>query len=305
MQMVALLVMATWVYAGAAIGEAAGPPGGAQGLSLPAEIAGWKWDGAERQYDSRSVFDYIDGAGEMFLAYGFQNLTVRRFEKAGQPPLTLDCYEMGSAADAYGVFSFERQEATAGIGQGSEFGGGLLRFWKGQYFVAISADGEGVEAESAVLELGRRTAAAIPATGPEPRVVGLIPGKDAGLVEASVRYLTSHVLLNLRLFISHENILNLTRRTEAVLAQYGQGSQKTHLLLVRWPEAAEAGDAYQKFLAVYLSDAGGKDRRMTADRRWTIAWRRNEFVLVVFGAPTESDGEKLLQATEGRLRGGR
>ena len=62
MKMVALLVMATWVYAGAAIGEVAGPPG----LSLPGEIAGWKWDGAERQYDSRSVFDYIDGAGEMF-----------------------------------------------------------------------------------------------------------------------------------------------------------------------------------------------------------------------------------------------
>ena len=301
MKMVALLIMATWVCVGAAIAEAAGPPG----LSLPAEIAGWKWDGADRQYDSRSVFDYIDGAGEMFLAYGFQNLTVRRFEKANQPPLTLDCYEMGSSADAYGVFSFERQEATAGIGQGSEFGGGLLRFWKGQYFVAISADGEGAEAESAVLELGRQTAAAIPATGPEPRVVGLIPGKDAGLIETSVRYLTSHVLLNLRLFISHENILNLTRRTEAVLAQYGQGSQTTHLLLVRYPEATEAGDVYQNFLAAYLPDAGGKDRRMTEDRRWTIAWHRNEFVLVVFGAPTESDGEKLLQATEGRLRSGR
>ena len=239
------------------------------------------------------MFDYIDGAGELFLAYGFQNLTVRRFEKANQPPLTLDCYDMGSAAGAYGVFSFERQEATAGIGQGSEFGGGLLRFWKGQYFVSISADGEGAEAEAAVLELGRHTAAAIPATGPEPRVVGLIPGKEAGLIETSVRYFTSHVLLN------------LTRRTEAVLAQFGQGAQKTHLLLVRYPDAAEAGDAYQKFLAAYLPDAGGKDRRMTTDRRWTIARQRNEFVLVVVGAPTESDGEKLLQATEDRLRRGR
>lgn len=305
MRMVALLVMATWVYAGTAVGEAAGPPGGEQALSLPVEIAGWKWDGAERRYDSRSVFDYIDGAGELFLAYGFQTLSVRRYEKADQPPLTLDCYDMGSAAGAYGVFSFERQEATAGIGQGSEFGGGLLRFWKGQYFVSISADGEGAEAESAVLALGRHTAAAIPATGSEPRVVGLIPGKDAGLVETSVRYLTSHVLLNQWLFISHENILNLSRRTEAVFAQYGQGSQKTQLLLVRWSEAAEAGDAYQKFLTVYLPDAGGKDRRMTADRRWTIARRWNEFLLVVVGAPTESVGETLLQATEDRLRSGR
>jgi len=78
-------------------------------FSFPQEAAGWKWDGKDRVYNSRTVFDYIDGAAELFLAYGFKDLTVRRFEKLGQPPIIAEVYEMGSPEDAYGVFSFERQ----------------------------------------------------------------------------------------------------------------------------------------------------------------------------------------------------
>src|SRR4030042_1161305 len=276
-----------------------------QEISLPSEAAGWKWDEKEMKYNSRTLFDYIDGTAELYLAYGFQNLTVRRFEKSKQPPITIELYEMASSEDAYGVFSFERQDEAIGIGQGSEFGGGLLRFWKGNYFISIYADGEGVEVESAILMMGRATANSIPATGQEPKLVGFIPGKDFGLIDKSVRYLKSHVLLNQRFFIAHQNILNLSRRTEAVLAQYLQDKQKTHLLLIQYPNLKEAGDAYQSFMKVYLPDAGGKDRFRTEDRKWTFARQRNEFVLIVFGAPTEAEAEALLKATEEKMLGGR
>jgi len=216
--------------------------------------------------------------------------------------VTLERYDMGSSEGAYGVFSFERQEASVRIGQGSEFGGGLLRFWKGRYFVSIFADGEGVTVEAAILELGRQTAEAIRETGRPPSVVGLIPGADAGLVETSVRYLTSHVLLNQRLFVAHENLLGLTRQTGAVLAQYGRDARQTYLLLVRYPSAAAADAAYRRFVAVYLADAGGTDRLRTADQRWTIARQHRAFVVVVFGAPAEEAGETLLAATEKALR---
>ena len=276
-----------------------------QEISLPSEAGGWKWDGKETDYDSRTLFKYMDGAAELYLAYGFQSLTVRRFEKSNQPPLIVELYEMASSEDAYGVFSFEHQDETAGIGQGSEFGGGLLRFWKEKYFVSIYAEGEGAEVESAILKMGRAAVNSIPATGPEPKLVGVIPGKDFVLVEKSVRYLRSHVLLNQRYFIAHQNILNLNRKTEAVLAQYLQDKQKTHLLLIRYLDLKEAGNAYQSFMKAYLPEAGGKDRFRTEDRKWTFARQRSEFVVIVFGAPTEADAETLLKATEKNLPRGR
>ena len=276
-----------------------------QEISLPVEAGGWSWDGKETKYNSKTLFSYIDGAAELYLAYGFENLAVRRFEKSNQPPIILELYAMASSEDAYGVFSFEHQDEAAGIGQGSEFGGGLLRFWKGKYFVSVYAEGEGAEVESGILMLGRAAANSIPATGLEPKLISFIPGKEHGLVDKSVRYLKSHVLLNQRFFIAHQNILNLSRKTEAVLAQYLRDKQRTQLLLIRYPDSKEAIDAYQSFMKAYLPDAKGMDRSKTEDRKWTFVRQRNEFVLIVFGAPTEADAEALLRATEGKLPGGR
>lgn len=300
----ACVAVMVWIFAMAKIAE-----GGQKGkmnpeISLPSEAAGWKWDGKEMKYDSKSVFQYMNGAAELYLAYGFQNLRACRFGKPNQPPITLELYDMGSSEDAYGVFSFERQDETVGIGQGSEFGGELLRFWKGKYFASIYADGTGTEVESAILGIGRTTADSIQEIGPEPKLVGFIPGKKLGLVDRSVRYLKSHVLLNQRFFIAHQNILNLNRRTEAVLAQYTREKEKTHLLLIRYPGVKEAKDAYQSFMGNYLPDADGKDRIKTKDNKWTLARERGEFVIVVFGAPAAADAEALIKATEEKLPGG-
>ena len=294
-------VVMVWIFTMAEIAEGEQKGKMNPEISLPAEAAGWKWDGKETRYDSKSVFQYMNGAAELYLAYGFQNLRVRRFEKPNQPPITLELYDMASSENAYGVFSFERQDEAVGIGQGSEFGGGLLRFWKGKYFVSIYADGGGVEVESALLTIGRTAAGLIQEMGPGPKLVDSIPGKDLGLVDRSVRYLKSHVLLNQRYFIAHQNILNLSQRTEAVLAQYTREKQKTHLLLIRYPGVREAKDAYQSFMAAYLPDAGGKDLVKTEDQKWTMARQRGEAVIVVFGAPTAADAEVLLKATEERL----
>ncbi len=270
-------------------------------IFLPSETGGWKWDGKEMRYNSKTLFSYMDGAAELYLAYGFQNLTVRRFEKSNQPPILLELYEMASSEDAYGLFSFEHQDEPVGIGQGSEFGGGLLRFWKDKYFVSIYAEGEGADVESGILKMGRAAANSIPGLGPEPKLVGYIQGTDLGRVDKSVRYLKSHVLLNQRFFIAQQNILNLSRKTEVVLAQYLQNKQKTHLLLIRYPDLKEAANAYQSFMDAYLPDARGKDRSKIEDRQWTSARQRNEYVVIVFGSPTEADAEALLKATEERL----
>jgi hypothetical protein len=298
-------VITVWVFVVSGIGNGEEEAKMNPKISLSSEADGWKWDVKETEYDSKTMFKYMDGAAEVYLAYGFENLTVRRFEKSGRPPIIVELYEMASSKDAYGVFSYEHQDEAAGIGQGSEFGGGLLRFWKGKYFVSIYAEREGVDVESGILKIGKAVADSIPSMGSEPKLVGFIPGKNLGLVDKSLRYLRSHVLLNQRFFIAHQNILNLSRKTEAVLAQYSQSKQKTQLLLIRYPDSKEAVDAYRSFMKVYLPDVKGVDRSKTEDQKWTFARQRNEFILIVFGAPTEADAEVLLKDTEKRLPEGR
>ena len=274
-------------------------------IVLPAEVVGYKWDGKVRTFNSKTIFEYINGAAELYLAYGFLGLKVWRFEKTGAPPINLEIYEQASSEDAYGVFSFEHQDEPTGIGQGSEFGGGLLRFWKGNYFVSVYAEGEGEGVEAAIVSIGKAAATAIPLTGPEPKLVQFLPGKEFGLVDKSTRYLKSHVLLNQRFFIAHQNILNLSRKTEAVLAVYLREGQKAQLLLIQYPNADEARISLESFRKAFMPDAGGKDRVKTEDRKWTFARQQNDCLLLVFSAPTENDAETLLKATEEKFIIGR
>jgi len=274
-------------------------------IVLPPEVAGWKWDGKIKTFTSKTVFDYINGAAELYLAYGFVGLKVWRFEKIGAPAINLEIYEQASSEDAYGVFSFEQQDEPAGIGQGSEFGGGLLRFWQGNYFVSVYAEGEGKGVEAAILDIGKAAAQAIPITGPEPKLIQFLPGKEFGQIDRSIRFLRSHVLLNQRFFIAHQNILNLGRKTDAVLAAYLRGGQKVQLLILRYPNADEAGISLETFRKAYMPDAGGKDRVKTEDRKWTFVRQDKDTLLLVFSAPTENDAEILLKATEEKLIIGR
>jgi hypothetical protein len=270
-------------------------------FSFPAEVAGWKWDGKESHYNRKTIFDYIDGAGELYIAYNFNGVKVRRYEKPDEPPITAEVYDMETSEDAFGVFSFERQDEEAGVGQGSEFGGGLLRFWKGKYFVSVFAEGQGKGAEAATLGLGKAIAASIRSVGPAPKLLDALPRNKGGLVEKNIRYLRSHILLNQRFFIANQNILNLNPKTEAVLGQYAQGRQKIHLLVIRYPSEPEAAAALQKFKKAYMPEAGAQNAVQTEDKRWTAAEQRRSFVLVAFGAGSKSDSEEWIRAAEERI----
>jgi hypothetical protein len=271
------------------------------GISWPAAAEGWKWDGKEEIYGSRAIFDYMDGAGEVYLAYNFKNLMVRQFERTGYPHIIAELYDMGSSNDAYGIFSLERQDEDAGIGQGSEFGGGLLRFWKGKFFVSVYADGEGPEVGQTILSLGRAIADSIQVTGQAPKLIGALPDGEMGFVEKSIRYLHSPVLLNQRFFIATRNILNLNPKTEVILSQYLRSGKKIHLLLVRYPDGKEAEAALQSFKRAYMPEVSENGRLQTEDKKWTLAKRTKEFVLIVFGASNEREGEELIKGTEKKI----
>jgi len=271
-------------------------------ISFSAEIRGWKWDGKTKNFNSRTLFDYMNGAAELYLAYGVQSVDIYQFEKSGQPSLTMEIYRMGSSADAYGIFSFEKQDEDAGIGQGSEFGGGMLRFWKGPYFVSIYGEGEGPELEAAIIHLGKEVAQSISQSGPPPPLIQRLPDTKLGLIPKSIRYIRSHVLLNQRFFIANQNILHLSPQTEAVIAQYLRGSQKIHLLLIRYSAEKQAETALQSFKKAYMPEAGEKGSLKTEDRKWTAAKRHREFILTVFGAPVLADADELIEAAEVKLR---
>lgn len=268
---------------------------------LPQEILAYKSDGKDEFYDRQTTFRYMDGAAELYRSFTFKLLLVRRYLKANAPAIIVELFDMGLAEEAFGIFTFETGGEDVGVGQGSDHGGGLLRFWQGKYFVNVYAEQETASTKQDVFEIAKAVARSLSQEGEKPKLIHYLP--EEGLSERSIRYFHLHQSLNYHYFVSHQNILRLGEKTSAVLASYllPQTKDKTFLLLIQYPTKKLAGEALQSFLKAYLPEAARAKPIQTENRKWTIAQADQQFVIVVFDAPNKEKAEELIQATKKKL----
>ena len=249
---------------------------------LPATIAGWTKADPPDIYSPKTLSDYIDGGAELFLSYGFQGALSLKYHDPGDNEITIDIFDMGTSADAFGVFAHSRETIDNRIGQGCEYASGLLTFWKDRYYASILAYPETAEKRDLVLKLGRTIADAIKKDGPLPPIISLLPAEN--LLPETVRYFHHYIWLNSFTFVSNDNVLNIGNDTPAALGKYRQSGAAFFLLLVRYPDAARAEAAGEQFRQKLL--AGAADgMRATAEGRWTGLERRGDLVGVVLNAP--------------------
>jgi hypothetical protein len=268
---------------------------------LPLKVEDYKTDEKDEFYDRQTTFRYMDGAAELYRSYDFKLLMVRRYLKAGHPSLLVELFDMGSSEDAFGIFSYQTEEEEVEIGQGSDYGGGLLRFWKGKYFANVFAERETPAARKDILTIGEAIARDIKKEGSKPKLIKFLP--EEGLSQGTIRYFHLHQVLNHHYFISHENILNLGARTNAVLATYPPPGEKgkTFLLLIQYPDQKQAEKAFQSFLKAYMPEAVSSVAIRIENNKWTKAQLHKQYVIVVFDAPDKGKAEELIKITQTHL----
>ena len=74
---------------------------------LPTRIHGWQAEPADRIFDDRTIFSYIDGAAEVYRAYNLKSCLSRRYTKSAATAIILDIFDMGTGEDAFGVFTHD------------------------------------------------------------------------------------------------------------------------------------------------------------------------------------------------------
>ncbi|MFQ6008921.1 MAG: DUF6599 family protein [Candidatus Zixiibacteriota bacterium] len=261
------------------------------------EMLGWKLQEPVETYDRETIFDYIDGAGEVYLMYDFRTVSVFHFAKTDEPEITVEIFDMGSTEDAYGIFSHARELEETGIGQGYEYRGSLLCFWKAQFFVCIMAESETAETKEATFALARSIDKQIAPSGGKPELLAYLPEK--GLIPHTIRYFHTHSALNYHFFLAKQNILNLSRETRAVLAEYEPGS--TYLLCIQYPSVQEANKGYDSFVKNYVPEAKGTGVAEIEQGKWLAVECESEFLIVVFDVPSEEYARQLIAACVKRL----
>jgi hypothetical protein len=289
-------------------------------MRLPSKVGGWALKEPARRIEPAAIFDYMDGAGELYLAYRLQHVDVYNYIGSDETEILVEIYHVESSDDAYGLLSLdwggERAELTTGGAAGSQttalYGAGLLRIWSGDIYARVMAEAETTESRAAVLELGRAIVAGR-SVASRPRLLDAIPAAvgDYRLVNERVAFLRSHLVLNSIYFLSSQNIHNLDARCEAVSASYraeaGPGSSAVRLVEIRYPSYDEALAAMRSFEDTYVFEkqrtakpAPDSTPSYSAPHAdfvedgWMARHRAGRTVILVFECPNEAVAKSLL-----------
>ncbi|MEW6366851.1 MAG: DUF6599 family protein [Acidobacteriota bacterium] len=250
--------------------------------SLPVSIDGWTKSEPPDRFTPETLSSYIDGGAELFLSYNFEGSISLKYKDSADAEIIVDIFDMGSSYDAFGAFAHSRETIDSRFGQGSEYAGGLLTFWKDRYYVSILAFPETPAKRDVVFRVADAISGAIKNDGALPPVIALLPAED--LIPESVKYFHHYVWLNSFSFVSAENVLDIGNDTPAALGKYRQEGATCYVLVVRYPDAALAEAAGEQFRQKVLG-GGTEMTRVMDDGRWTGLQRRGELLSIVFNAP--------------------
>jgi Family of unknown function (DUF6599) len=253
----------------------------------------WTVETEDRIFDKKTIFDYIDGAGEMYLSYNMKNCLSRRFRSQNGPAIMLNIFDMGSSEDAFGVFTYEQDGEPLDIGQGALYRPGWLNFWKDRFSISIYAEEETPDAESAVRELGKAVAERITRMGRKPDILLQLP--QEGLEPNSIRFFHDNEMLDYHNYLSDENILNLGPETKAALADYRVGKEEARLLLVTYPDPEKGEKGFAGLRAHYLSDLNDGGVVRLKNGRWSTASLKGNLLTFVLEADSSELAQNLLK----------
>jgi hypothetical protein len=160
------------------------------------EAAGWMRGEEVRFFDADNLYEFINGAAENFLIYGFEKVATADYDNAEQPsPIVVEIYKMGDPRNTFGIYASERNPDSTfkPIGEEGYVGGTALNFWAGNYYVKMTVFQESEALQREMEKLADIITRKIGSTGaralPE---IAFFPAENQ--VPHTVRYLAQDVL---------------------------------------------------------------------------------------------------------------
>jgi len=83
------------------------------------DISGWKRTDSVTTYTPNNLWNYINGAADMYLDYGFVKLKTANFTKDTNK-ITVDVYNMENKLNAFGIYTSEANDKYKTLGIGTE-----------------------------------------------------------------------------------------------------------------------------------------------------------------------------------------
>jgi hypothetical protein len=214
------------------------PVAAADDASLP-KVDGWTQAGESRTFGRDNLYEYVDGAAELFLSLNFKELRVADYTNGRGGTMTVEVYRHASPLDAFGIYSQEcpREGDYLRVGAEGYLALPYLNLLMGDAYVKLSADGLGERTAETLRAFADAAAQRLGGEARLPAAVALFP--QDGKQPHSVRFAA-------RDFLGYDFLRS------GFTAEYAVEGRRFQLFVVEAGNAAEA----QEMLRRYLDRAG-------------------------------------------------
>jgi hypothetical protein len=146
-----------------------------QDIKFP-DLKGFRKDTSTPVYLPENLWDYINGAADTYLAYGFVDLHVAEYRK-GKNVIKLEIYRQGDNTLAFGIYSTERSPTFSFTNLGSQgyIADGAFNFFKGSYYVKIRTYSKNENILKSAELLAHEVADMIPGASEMPSALSIFP----------------------------------------------------------------------------------------------------------------------------------
>jgi len=132
-------------------------------------VKGWKQVSDYPVYTPGNLWDYINGAADAYLSYGFIDLHIREYTKGKKKNVRVEWYRFPDPVHAFGIYTQERAPDFHFVDIGAEGyqEGTSLNFTAGEFYVKIMSNGTGAGLEQFIYDLGKKVSGLV---DPDPKL---------------------------------------------------------------------------------------------------------------------------------------
>jgi len=165
----------------------------AQEVTFP-EIKGWELQTDNKIFTADDLWEVIDGAAELYLAYDFQDLHQAIYIADNEREVKVELYRHTTPVNTYGIYTAERMPDYTFIEMGVQgyTGEDILNFFTGCYYVKISSYGRNDVDEETLKVIAGEVSRHLNQTGSWPGEVLLFPAE--GKMAMSDGYVASNFM---------------------------------------------------------------------------------------------------------------
>ena len=301
--LIVMLTVGLWGCAGRYHFPASGKSNLAGLLPISSFFPGWSREKSPTYYTPDNLYEYIDGAAELYLDYGFKELISAPCIYEGKEVYTLivDVYDMGSGLNAFGIHSSHRGSEAQSLEIGAEayLTDYTLSFYKGKYFVYLQAGRPSPETGTAMKVAAQIIADKIPGRSERPLELSYLPGEN--LMEGTSRYVP-------------DELLGYRFLPGGLQAEYQSGEEKILLFVAFSPSPQEARESFRRYVERIKKSGGDLTFRTDSPEEIFFAddpyygkvliSRYKRFLIGVVNLQNSKEGESLLRATLERIEVG-